>query len=157
MKKRVLIAVALVLAIVLIAQTGAWASKLQVANEAPAASEAGARPQGTVKNTGGAAAPAVPATGAEEEVVTVTDYTGEAPEGAPDGAALYQVTVTKGGQKSGDTFAKAQTIEVELGPNGGTVSYWNGSAWVDLTVSDAGTVTLPVGAPNPAIIAVVSK
>lgn len=136
MKKRVLIAVALVLAVVLIAQTGVWAGKLQVGSEAPAAApaEAGARPQGTVVG-------ALPVA----DTVSV-----DCPDDAPDGAVCYTHTDVD----SGDTFAYDHVMEVELGPDGGTVWYWNGSAWVELTVTD-GKVTIPVGAPNPVILALV--
>ncbi len=148
MKKRVLIAVALVLAVVLIAQTGVWAGKLQAGSEAPAAApaEAGARPQGTADGD-----IIIPVAGGLEFVVV--DYTGDVPDGAPDGAIFLEGT--ESGEGAGATMVEAHVMEVELGPDGGTVSYWNGSAWIELAVTD-GKVTIPAGAPNPVILAAVS-
>jgi len=153
MKKRILIAIALIIGLVLIAQTGAWAGKLAAGSEAPAAAlgEAGARPKGTdsdyVPTGPNSGAPYVPP--AVDLEWTMTDYTGDVPEGAPDGATFKECT--ESGEDAGDTLTEAHVIEVK---GASAVSYWNGSEWVELAVTD-GKVTVPAGAPNPVILALV--
>jgi len=142
MKKRVLIAIVVVLAVVLMAQTGAWAGKLQAGSDAPvvAAENAGARPQGTT--TGDSVS-------SDDDDVTVEVLTGDVPEGPPDGASFYEVTVG-----TGDTLSEDVELNVEVGPDG-SAFYWDGSEWVELDIVD-GVVTVPAGAPNPIVLAVVS-
>ncbi len=152
MKKRVLIAIALVLALVLIAQTGVWAGKLIAGSEAPAAApgEAAARPCGTNGSDykpGGGDPPYVPPPSGDELKWVVVGYTGDVPEGAPDEATFKEGT--ESGGDAGDTLTKAYTVDVE---GASAVSYWNGSEWVELGISD-GEVTVPAGAPNPVVLA----
>ena len=146
MKKRTLIALALVLAIALVAQTGVWADKLQTGVEtAPAASSnAGARPAGTVNNgTEDSVVNIVVISEAEDVVLAL--YTGDA-QGPSGDAFLVEI----------DFNEDSRVLVVELGPDGGTVSYWDAVAeeWVELEVVD-GTVTVPDDAPDNIILAVV--
>ena len=160
MNKRVLIAIVVVLAVVLMAQTGAWAGKLQAGSEAPAAApeNAGVRPAGSsgYQPSGpnsGYIGPVVPS-GPTEKTFNLVDYTDDLPTApaadASEGAVFLEGTESG----TGTTLSIAYTVEVELGADGGTVLYWSGSAWVELTVTD-NEVTIPAGAPNPVYLALV--
>ena len=140
MKKRTLIALVLVLAVVLIAQTGAWAGKLQTGvDAAPAASSnAGVRPAGTVTDADSGIV-----FSSEAADVTLALYEGDV-EPPSDDAFLVEVNFNDG----------SRVLTVELGPDGGTVSYWDGAEWVELEVVD-GTVTVPDDVPDPVILAAV--
>lgn len=154
MKKRIIIAIALILGLALMAQTGAWAGRLAAGSEAPAPApgEAGARPAGTAKDWKpegpNSKLPFVPPS---DDVVkwAVTDYSGDVPEDAPDGATFKEGTETGG--DAGSTLTEARVADVD---GASTVYYWNGSEWVELAISD-GKVTVPAGAPNPVILALV--
>lgn len=163
MKKRILVATVLVLAVVLVAQTGAWAGKLQAGAEAPAmAGDAGPRPAGTGGDGADGSydkakgdAPYSPPAAVAEPTFTVADFSGDVPEGAPEGA-----TFSKGTESGGDaTLSKAYKVSLvdDLGLADdfkGAISYYDGTEWVELTVV-GGEVTLPAGAPNPVFLAVV--
>ena len=140
MKKRTLIALALVLAVALVAQTGVWADKLQTGVEAApvASSNAGARPAGTVTDADGGIIFI-----SEADDVTIALYTGDA-QGPSGDAFLVEVNFNEA----------SRVLIVELGPDGGTVSYWDGEAWVELEVVD-GTVTVPDDVPDPVLLAAV--
>lgn len=160
MNKRVLIAIVVVLAVVLMAQTGAWAGKLQAGSEAPVAApeNAGVRPHGTTgfHPSGPNSAVYVAPSGPTEKTFNIVDYTDDLPTApaadAPEGAAFLKGTESG----TGTTLSKSYTIEVELGADGGTVFYWSGSGWVELTVTD-NEVTIPAGAPNPVYLALLSN
>ena len=130
-----------VLAIALLAQSGAWAGKLQSSNEAPsvAVNEAGIRPQGTSQGqtakvvSGGSGLSGI----IHNKMVTAANVN------RPDGTyyALYN-------NKQG------ATISVAVGPNfSGTVSYYlNGWHTVRYTtVNNVITFTVPPGAQYIAI------
>ena len=146
MKKRSLIALVLVLAVVLIAQTGAWAGKLQTgADAAPAAaSNAGVRPAGTVTNEGGAIEGIVVMSEEENVTLVVLEISEDDMDLPNDDAFLVEVTF------NGDS----RELTVEFGPDGGEFYYWNGTEWVELEVTN-GTVTIPADAADPVMIAVV--
>ncbi|MBN1303145.1 MAG: hypothetical protein JXA13_01825 [Anaerolineales bacterium] len=150
MNKRILIATALVIALVLVAQTGAWAGKLQAPGGAPAAlgnSDVLPRPAGT-----GYTNPDKGGDGDDGDVgptLIIEEYTGEVPEGAAEGATFLKVSYG-----DDDTLYKAAAVKV--GPDAASAAYWDGEAWVDVEVVD-GKITLPADAPNPCFVAVVKE
>lgn len=158
MKKRTLIAVVLVLAVILIAQTGAWAGKLQAGSEAPALadSNAGIRPMGTGGNggTGDSDYQSPPPYVPPAATFVVEEFSGDVPEGAPEGAT-FQQGLESGGKNTLSKTHKITLEELELASDfAGAISYWNGSEWIELTVV-SGKVTVPAGSPNPVVIAIV--
>ena len=180
MKKRTLIAIILVLAVVLIAQTGAWAGKLQVGSEAPAAAPAevaGARPHGTGGSGGnnGDDAPYGPPPSVllrfeEGDIIFIFDP-GEEPdlkvEEVPEDAVLLApesadfVEATYGPKDTLFSALRLTLVDLKLVEDieqaedfTGTISYWNGEEWVALKIA-AGKVTIPANAPNPLYLAIV--
>lgn len=139
--------VVLLLAVVLVAQNGAWAGKLQSGAQAPSAVEsaAGARPVGTSQGqslwvAGGGA------------VAHQGGFQGNLPlemrSGAPDGT-VYLITPAHCGEAG-------LVVNFATGPNWtGTVSYFNGGNWISIVPQGGDgdwTVTLPCGGPTYIVI-----
>lgn len=171
MKKRIVIAVVVVLAIVLIAQTSGWTEKLRVGDEAPVAEpvDAGARPQGTVITTGACpvALSADPANiGNVAEGSLPGGGTGEACvlEALPAGVAsldgLVDGSLIKLTSGDGETIPGDIQICYNVGVDSRSAFYWDGEGWVETgeAVTDGVLcVTAPADAPNPTYTALASK
>ncbi len=164
MNKRILIVTILVLAVVLVAQTGAWAGKLQRGDEAPAFSEnAGVRPQGTTGDgeAGDGDTPYIPPQlnieTEEDGEITVEDLPAEVVAFVPEGEGKVEYArisfVEDDGVLAEDFVLEFTSLGV--GENfQGTLYYWDGEDWVALEVVD-GEVTFPAGTPTPIYISAV--
>ncbi len=135
---KISLVVVAMLAVVLFAQSGAWAGKLQSSNQAPsvAVNETGMRPLGT---TTGRSAGLV-TYGVGMSGILHQHMVGAANIGRPDGT--YYVF-------SGNA-SKAVTVKIDVGPNWhGQVYYFNGSGWQVNGFqrnNDVLMVTFPAGA-----------
>ena len=163
MKKRIVIAVVVVLAIILIAQTSVWTEKLRAGDEAPVAEpvDAGSRPQGTVRtidgcpvalsidpaNIGNIAEGSIPGGGEGEACILEALPAGVAAlDGLVDGS-LIELTFGDGETIPGDI-----KVCYNVGANDRGAFYWDGEGWVETeeTVVDGVLcVTAPEDAPNP--------
>jgi hypothetical protein len=161
---RILIALALILSVVVIAQggVGAWANKLQAnpKSVAPASGEAGARPQGTVAGDSsvpiGSSDCTLLATfcATSSQVGLIAEAITELPSGItpPVGEKFVPTRIIR---ISGDADKTSDMLVFTLTPalaEGEMVAYWDGAQWVHLTATD-GKYTIEAGAPLPLFVA----
>lgn len=160
---RITLGLVVLVALVAIGLSGtAWADKLNVGTQAPVKSglQAPVRQAGTV--VGGAAVPGGGTATVGEFIVTLpAGVTGaaltELPSGisAPAGKTVVPGTLVQF-TGTGNTPADITFTYAGLA-SGQTVSYWNGTAWVDLTAGADGKYTIPSGTPLPIYVAAFSS
>ncbi len=152
---RIVLGLVALAALVAIGLSGtAWAGKLNAGTQPPveAGLQANPRQAGTV--VGGAAVPGGgTATVGKFTVTLPAGVTGaaltELPAGisAPAGKTAVPGTLAQF-TGTGNTAADITFTYADLA-SGQTVSYWNGTAWVDLTAGSDGKYTIPSGTPMP--------
>jgi hypothetical protein len=170
---RIYIALALILVVVVLAQggVGAWANKLQADPKAvaPAPEEVGSRPQGTVN--GDPEVPVYVPVNPTGECALLATYCVESTQtslvveaitelpigiGIPEGKNVIVTRMIQVSNSDGSTNVSTEDIKFILDPalvTGELVSYWNGTAWVEISIKD-GVYLIPKETPIPLYIAV---